>query len=125
MMANPYCYISFSSADRQVIGFVVATTAPEGTRRMTEDYTKDHYPRGNVLCIHSVVVEHQKRRKGLGTEMMRQYLKKVKETTNVRRVLLLAKRRLVPFYEKLGFQEIGESEIKRGKDKWIEMGRGL
>lgn len=123
--ADHLCYTAFQKGTRDVVGFIVGTGAPDDTKRMTEEMMREHCPSGNVLCIHSVVIRQENRRKGLGTEMMTAYLRNVAENTNMRRVLLLSKRRLVPFYEGAGFQVIGESSISHGKDTWIELTRSL
>lgn len=125
IIAEKLCYVAFLDGSRDVSGFIVGTAAPDDTKRMAEEMMKDHYPPGNVLCIHSVVMEKSKRKRGLGSEMMRAYLKKIKETTHIKRVLLLSKQRLVPFYENLGFHVLGESKIVHGNERWIEMTKVL
>lgn len=119
--ARDLCYVAFLQQQAQrLVGFVVATGAPDDTVRMTEDMMQNHY-QGNVLCIHSVVVDPKYRRKGYGLSMMKAYLDKIKEHTTMKRALLLTKRHHISFYEKVGFREIGPSSISHGKDQWIEM----
>lgn len=118
--ASHLCYIAFLHNEQSVRAFVVSTGAPDDTEHMTCDMMRNHY-QGNVLCIHSVVVEPASRRKGYGLFMLKTYLNKIRQTTEMKKALLLSKRYLVPFYESAGFKEMGTSEIEHGKDPWIEM----
>lgn len=118
--ANHLCYAAIYQENQQLIGFVVATGAPDDTTRMSNDMLRNHY-QGNVLCIHSVVIDHDFRGKGYGSFMLKSYLNKIRTHTNMKRALLLCKRHLVPFYEGAGFRQLGLSSITLGKDPWIEM----
>lgn len=113
-------YVCFRLDDNKLVGFVSATGAPEGTTRMTDDMRLNHY-KGNVLCIHSVVIAEEYRHKGYGTCMLNMYLNKIRNTTDMKSALLICKRHLVHFYESAGFHQVGLSPIVHGKDPWIEM----
>lgn len=119
--ASHLCYVCTHVDDSKLIGFVASTGAPNDTTRMTHDMVHNH-DQGNVLCIHSVVIAEQYRGKGYGRYMLKSYLDKIRNTTNIKYVLLMSKRMLVPFYESLGFEELGPSDVVLGKDQWIEMG---
>lgn len=118
--ASHLCYVCFHLDDSRLVGFVAATGAPDGTTRMTDDMRLNHY-KGNVLCIHSVVIAEEYRRKGYGTFMLNMYLNKIRTTTNMSAALLMCKSHLVHFYESVGFRQLGPSPIVHGKDPWIEM----
>ena len=49
--------------------------------------------------------------------MLQAYLKEIKAKT----VLLIAKKGLIPLYEKVGFTLVGESPVVHGKDPWFEL----
>lgn len=120
-MAPELCYIALERGSQQISGFVVGTAAPNDTPNMTEDMMRDHYPSGNILCIHSVVVEESRRRQGFGTAMLNAYIQKIVRNTEIKRILLLSKARLIPFYESVGFEVMGESSIVHGQEKWFEL----
>lgn len=86
-----------------------------------------HEPGGRVVCIHSVVVSHEERRKGVGKRMMEGYLGHLRESESpvYERVLLLSKPGLVPFYESVGFTANGPSKVQHGQETWIEMAHEL
>lgn len=75
------------------------------------------------VCIHSVVVKTESRRAGLGCQFVQQYISHIK--TNVmptpKRLLLISKRNLVPFYSRNGFVDHGQSHVVHGADPWFEM----
>lgn len=118
--ASHLCYIALHPDTSQLIGFVVATGAPDDTVHLSAEMMRNHY-QGSVLCIHSVVVTPEFRRKGYGSAMLKSYLSKVAQTTPMKHALLLSKRPLVSFYEALGFQQRGESAVSHGKDIWTEL----
>lgn len=118
--ASHLCFVASHQDDQKIVGFIVSTGAPDDTQNMTADMMRNHY-QGNVLCIHSVVIGKEYRRKGYGTFMLKSYLDKIREHTQMKKILLLAKRNLVPFYENVGFREVGTSEIVLGNGPWIEM----
>lgn len=122
-MAKPLCQIAVNNRTSELVGFVSATAAPQGTERITASMLKEHYPAGGVICIHSVVIDKRFRRRGYGTEMMKAYLSKVEKLPQYNRILLISKRANVPFYEAVGFREMGESGITHGKERWIDMQR--
>lgn len=118
--ANHLCYIAHHKDHNSIIGFVLATGATSDTRSMKDDNIRNHY-QGNVLCIHSVVVDAPFRRRGYATFMLKAYLQKIKQNTDMVRALLLSKKYLLPFYESVGFKQVSVSGITHGKDPWIEM----
>lgn len=106
-------------------GFVVATAAAAGTRTLTAETMRTHEASGDVVCIHSVVVRGAERRRGLGAEMMRRYLVEIRALGMYTRVVLLAKERLISFYEGVGFSVIGRSEVVHGQEQWYDLGMDL
>ncbi len=63
-----------------VIGFITATRCTD----FTEESMKTHNPNGNLLAIHSVVIEEQYRNKGIGKSMIGNYIKVVEEMMQVK-----------------------------------------
>ncbi|KAI0559575.1 hypothetical protein FGB62_142g051 [Gracilaria domingensis] len=96
------CQIARHASTNEIIGFVTATAAPEGTERMTESMMKEHCAAGNVAMLDA-------------------YVNNIRSMGKYDRILLISKRYLVHFYESVGFSVVGESAISHGKDTWIEM----
>jgi len=91
-------------------------------RELHEENMSTHNSEGKTLCIHSVVIQPELRRKGLATKMLNEYIKRVvKKEEKVTLILLICKENLKGFYENCGFQYIGLSKVVHGKDQWIDM----
>ena len=123
-------------AERAADAFLVATLASEpdvaigfvcGTRtraeKLTHESMSNHDADGALLCIHSVVVDEQHRRRGVGAAMLRAYVRFVKaqQDSGVRELRLMCKKPLIEFYAAAGFELLGESDVVHGQDKWYEM----
>ena len=80
-----------------------------------------HDADGTVLCIHSVCVSSELRRRKIGLRLLKAYISTVKlSSPQVRSIRLICKPYLVHFYELAGFKVEGPSDIVHGKDQWIE-----
>ena len=106
--------------ESKLIGFVNGTKCKGETLR--HETMADHDEEGNTLCMHSVCVQEEKRRKKVGQKMLQRYLEHVKEKRKeVGVVLLICKEQLINFYESVGFELVGPSDVVHGKDKWYEL----
>lgn len=121
VIAHNLCYVAFLEGMREIIGFIVGTAAPSETSTITSDTLRDHYPPGNVLCIHSIVIRRDLRRKGLGSQMLQAYLSKVRAQTKIKKVLLLSKPHMLPFYLSHGFNDRGEWKLSTRNSKRNEL----
>jgi len=81
----------------------------------------EHDPEGDSLCIHSVTVSSEWRRRGIGRWMMIKYTEEMKNRRELNRILLLCKENLISFYQSCGFQLKGESKVVHGREKWYDM----
>ena len=73
-----------------LVGYVCGTLSHSKT--LTEESMSVHEPDGTTLCIHSVVVAPQYRRKGLGAQMLRAYVAHVRSASpRVGPILLMCK----------------------------------
>jgi ribosomal protein S18 acetylase RimI-like enzyme len=78
----------------QVIGFVCGTLSTSNT--LSHDSMSFHEPQGKLLCIHSVCVAEEQRRKGLGSRLMLAYVNFVKQgRPDVETMRLICKEHLV------------------------------
>lgn len=80
-----------------------------------------HKEAGRTLCIHSLAVLPDYQNKGIGSNLMSGYIKRMKDSKICDRIALLAEDNLVPFYDALGFDVVGESEATFGGVSWKDM----
>ncbi|KAG6887369.1 hypothetical protein C0992_012595 [Termitomyces sp. T32_za158] len=104
---------------RVLIGYVCATLSPSPT--LTHITMSTHVPSTSSVCVHSVCVAPEHRRKGVASNLLTTYIAKLKERGQYARVLLITKEEMRGFYEKAGFEWMGISGVVHGKDKWHEM----
>eukprot|EP00039_Didymoeca_costata_P001999 m.56843 g.56843 ORF g.56843 m.56843 type:complete len:482 (+) comp11065_c0_seq1:138-1583(+) len=103
-----------------LVGIVVGTLCSgEGLK---EETMSEHDPKGDNLCVHSVVVDAKYRRKGYGNCMLRTYVRQVAASHhNVSRITLICKAYLISFYQSCGFTLQCPSPVVHGADPWYEM----
>jgi hypothetical protein len=80
-----------------------------------------HQSHGKTIAIHSVAVLPAHQRKGLGRTLMRSYIQRMEDSGVADRLALLAHEPLVPFYERLGFDNNGKSKATFGGGGWYNM----
>jgi GNAT superfamily N-acetyltransferase len=64
-----------------------------------------HEPHGSTVGLHTLCVHPGWRAKGLGTRILKEYLKRMESEKGVERVALIAHDELVPFYERCSFRK--------------------
>ncbi|WEJ94306.1 hypothetical protein PSN45_001790 [Yamadazyma tenuis] len=89
------------------------------------DDTTGHIEGSRYIGIHSLVIDPEWQGKNLGTLIMHDYIQKLSNQDLGDKVSLLCKDKLVPFYEKIGFNNLGQSECKFGGVSWIDMSMDL
>ncbi|XP_060583192.1 uncharacterized protein LOC132739495 [Ruditapes philippinarum] len=103
-----------------LVGFICATRYHG--KELTHESMNMHIPNGESVCIHSVVVKRNQRRKGIALQMLKLFIENVKsEQANVTGILLICKSNLIPLYTKAGFELVGKSHVVHGKDPWYEL----
>lgn len=113
--------------DGRIVGFAVGTCYPGTDRRLDEESMRAHDAAGEgplTLCIHSVVVAPDRRRAGVGTALIADYVDGVVDDprcTRVAHVRLICKPPLIAMYARAGFHIVGPSPVVHGADEWVEM----
>ncbi|XP_045157930.2 uncharacterized protein LOC123524090 [Mercenaria mercenaria] len=103
-----------------LVGFICATRYHG--KELTHESMNMHIPNGESVCIHSVVVRKDQRRKGIALQMLQEFVERVKaEQVDVARILLICKSNLIPLYTRAGFELVGKSAVVHGKDPWYEL----
>lgn len=73
----PEFFLCCEKSNEGVVGYVCGTLAPPGNNRLSEETMSSHHPDGTALCIHSVCVHKNNRRKGIATKLLRAYARYV------------------------------------------------
>ncbi|AFZ42268.1 GCN5-related N-acetyltransferase [Halothece sp. PCC 7418] len=73
--------------------------------------------------IERVAVLKEARSQGVGTELMRYILQEIHSYSNIQTIKLGSQNSAIPFYEKLGFQVIGEEYLDAGIPHHLMMQR--
>jgi ribosomal protein S18 acetylase RimI-like enzyme len=124
------------SGSGRIIAFVNGTQT--GLEQLSHDSMSQHERGGQYLCIHSVTVAPQFRRRGVGLAMLRHYVHWVRGKSQVNRslsssppplpitrLLLLSHAYLDGFYTSAGFTRIGVSAVVHGSEVWYDYGLTL
>lgn len=90
----------------------------------------EHVPGGYSVCIHSVCVSGDHQRKGIGSALIKEYIAHLERgntdgSWSYRRILLITHDHLRPFYESVGFEWLGKSDVVHGSKPWYEMRKDL
>lgn len=80
-----------------------------------------HKEEGRTICLHSLAVLPEYQNQGLGRTLVLSYLQRIQSAGVADRIALLTYDRLVPFYERLGFEYRGKSKAQYGGGGWNDM----
>jgi len=84
-----------------------------------------HKEEGRTVLIHSLAVLPQYQRLGLGRTLMESFLQRTEALGVADRAALITHEKLIPYYEKFGFQNKGLSECRFAGGGWFDMIREL
>lgn len=120
--------ITLSVAKETLIGHIIATKI--GSDKITsasmeiplgEDLTKGHIEQSRIIGVHGLVIDPNWQKKNLGTLLMHDYIQKLSNQDLGSRVVIIAHKKLIPFYEKIGFVNHGESQCKFANESWYDL----
>jgi len=77
-------------------------------------------PSGRNIMLLGLEVLPQYQGQGIGTQLMKAYLKQAK-ANNIKKVYLTCLKEKISYYEKLGFSNKGLSKSKWGNETWYDM----
>lgn len=90
-----------------------------------DDHKLGHKEDGRTICVHSLAVLPDYQGHGLGSTLMLAYIQRIELQSLADRLALIAHDHLIPFYEKLGFENKGPSAAQFGGGGWYDMVREL
>jgi ribosomal protein S18 acetylase RimI-like enzyme len=82
---------------------------------------RGHHEEGRTIAIHSVVVDPDYQGQAIGTTLLKDYIQRMSTLKHADRFALLAHERLIPFYERVGFESKGVSECKFSGGGWYDL----
>lgn len=120
--------VKLSVVDETLIGHIIATKVysnriTESSMKLpsAEDPTAGHIEQSRNIGVHGLVIDPKWQGKNLGTLLMHDYIQKLSNQDVGNKVVIIAHKELVPFYEKIGFVNHGESECKFAGSSWFDM----
>lgn len=120
--------VKLSVVKEVLIGHITATKTPtekltEGAMELPSEEDKDagHVEYARNVAIHGLVIDPEWRGKNLGTLLMHDYIQKLSNQDLGSKVIIVAHKELIPFYEKIGFEYHGASDIKHGSETWYDL----
>ncbi|KAI8321724.1 acyl-CoA N-acyltransferase [Martensiomyces pterosporus] len=106
-----------------IVGYIMSTQA--AAPLVTHESMSTHDPSGTTVCVHSVCVDQRWQGKGVASKLLRLYTELIREhnsgsSTAIRRIAMLSRANLVPFYERAGYKCLGQSSVVHGDEKWYD-----
>ncbi|EEU41506.1 uncharacterized protein NECHADRAFT_87656 [Fusarium vanettenii 77-13-4] len=123
-----------ASDDDVLIGHVISTMStnkpvrdedmacpPEWKANPLADYEVGHKKNGTTIALHALAVSPSYQRSGFGKALMAAYIGQMKKAGRAERISILTYDRLVPYYQKLGFEHYGKSESEYAGVAWHDL----
>lgn len=111
-----------------LVGHILATKTPSLRVDLTSmevpslrNPNAGHIEGARNIAIHALAIDPDWQKKNLGTLLMHDYIQKLSNQDLGDKVILLAHKKLIPFYEKIGFLNLGESDTKFGNESWYDL----
>ncbi|KAJ1913953.1 hypothetical protein H4219_004988 [Mycoemilia scoparia] len=111
-----------------LVGFVVSTLSKAPL--LPEESMSKHDPDGDNICIHSVCVSKDLRRRGVALSMLKRYVEDMKARNKelqakgrppaYSRLTLISRTYLGDLYSSAGFKYVGVSPVVHGPDPWLD-----
>lgn len=104
---------------RRLIAYIFATLSR--IPRYTQASLTAHVPDATTICIHTLCVDNEFRGVSVGLNLVLKFIELCRKRGKYERIVFMAKKNLVPMYERMGFGMIGKANVVFGKDEWFEM----
>lgn len=84
-----------------------------------------HHEGSRNIGVHSVVIHPDWRRQFLATLILHDYIQKLSNQDMGDKIIIIAHQDLIEFYEKIGFEKLGESKCKFANQTWYDLSIAL
>ncbi|CCE62429.1 hypothetical protein TPHA_0C02760 [Tetrapisispora phaffii CBS 4417] len=114
-----------------ILGTKIQTNNKVGPQFITlESMGETHCESSDTIAIHSVIIHPDYQKKNLATLLLTDYIQKLSNQEIGSRIVIIAHEHLIPFYERVGFEQKGENtDVSKdpsfASTKWINMVREL
>ena len=117
-------FIPQDNGKRKIIGYICSTLS--SSTSLTHDSMSTHVAGSSTVCIHSICVEKSWRKMKVATQLLREYLSRLRSRVEAslvpyERVVLISHEKLISFYENVGFTNLGTSGVVYGSLPWYEL----
>lgn len=82
-----------------------------------------HKTGGRTVALHSLAVLPDLQGRHVGSTLLKGFIQMVKDAKVADRIALLTYKKLVPWYEKFGFENRGRSDATFGGEEWYDLVR--
>lgn len=120
--------VKSSVTKETLIGHIIATkihsshiTEASMELPSENDPAAGHIEHSRFIGIHGLVVDPEWQGKNLGTLLMHDYIQKLSNQDLGSKVVIICHKDLIPFYEKIGFNNNGVSECKFANQTWYDL----
>ncbi|KAL0081389.1 acyl-CoA N-acyltransferase [Phycomyces blakesleeanus] len=107
-----------------IVGFVCTTLSRSDL--LTEESMDVHDPEGKTVCLHSVCVAPEYRKRGVATHLLNTWIgilrhhNELQTPKKYERVAILSRPNLLSLYGSVGFKNLGKSEVVHGPEPWYD-----
>lgn len=112
-------FIPSSEGHRRLIAYTFGTLSP--IPRYTRESMSSHIPNTTTVCSHTLCVDKEFRGASVGLKLLTEFTNMCRRKGEYDRMVFIAKKNMLPVYERIGFTTVGPAEVTLGKDVWYEM----
>ncbi|KAJ3523164.1 hypothetical protein NM208_g12556 [Fusarium decemcellulare] len=84
-------------------------------------YDVGHNKNGRTISMHALATSPEYQRSGFGKAVMKSYIDQMKKAGTADKISILTYDRLVPYYQKIGFEHYGRSDSEYAGVAWHDL----
>ncbi|KAL9077083.1 MAG: hypothetical protein Q9157_003479 [Trypethelium eluteriae] len=114
-------YVIVTKTDNPVVKDEDMALPENWQEQTTVDTRLGHKEQGRTIALHSLAVVPECQKMGFGQMLLKGYIQRTQASGVADRIALLTYDKLIPFYEKFGFENKGKSDVAFGGEVWNDM----